>query len=336
MLRDDVLQLLKTASAGVSVKEISEQSNHVAFHEGYLLANSGEIIIRVKSPFPKEWSFTVEYAPFSALVSKMPDNEVQLEFQDNTLSILGKNRKASLATHQIAMTTHFEVPEKSEWRPVPDSLMDALTLVEGCCSGSGDSAVTTCLHFTQKHIEGTDKLQAARYKCKLEIDKPFCVEREAIRKVIHLPFKSYHISDKFLTFKGSGFIVFIAASSVEEYIDLDRIFVIEGEEIVFPKTIADAALTAEILSSSDSERNFVTVSIDEKKMTLTGMGDAGRYFAKFKLKKKSGQHKFQIAPKILVSLVQKSQTIHVAPDRLIVGDKSWVYATSIEAPQEDA
>lgn len=336
MLREDVLSLLKTVSAGVSVKEISEQASHIAFYQGYLLANSGELIIRVKSPFPQDWEFTVQYGPFSSILSKMPDNEVHIEYTDNVLTVQGKGRKVSFATHQIAMSTHFTVPDKNEWIDIPDSFMDALSLVENCCSGSGDSAVTTCLHFTPKFIEGTDKIQAARYRCKLDIQDSLFIEREAIRKIIHLPFQSYCIAEKYLVLKGKGFIVFVASSSVEEYMNLSPIFEIEGEQVVFPKTIADAALTAEILSSEDAEQNYVTVSIDGKKMTLTGTGLAGKYTARFKLKKAVGQHRFQIAPKVLVSVVQKSQQVYVAPNRLIVSDKSWAYATSIESPREDS
>lgn len=335
--REDLIFRLESILAGISPREITEQSHCFVFHEGSIRTFNDEIACRVDSPLPPDLSLAIPAEPLLLLLRKMPESELLIEAENGLLVVKGKRRRGGVQGESEVFAgalAAVEDPNPKRWRKLPDTFGEAIALVESCASRDESQFRITCIHVTPTHVEAFDDYQLARYSLELPIKTPFLARRSSLRHVMSLGMTDVNETENWVHFRNATGLHFACRRYLDEFIDLDPHIkrAAGGESLVLPKGLVAGAERASVFSV-DSDHKLVAVKMKAGKLKLAGRSPRG-YFEELFPVKFSGDACFLIAPELLVKLVGQYQSCHLSGNVLRVDGDNFVYATIVASEKD--
>ncbi len=109
---------------------------------------------------------------FVSILRKLKETELEITTSKEELLIKGKRKKAGLRMETDILLPIDSVEKPKKWIHLPDDFAEAISIVQQCSGKDETRFSLTCVHITPKWIEACDGYQAARYKMKMEIEKP--------------------------------------------------------------------------------------------------------------------------------------------------------------------
>jgi hypothetical protein len=329
--REELLQSLLSVQPGVSVKEVTEQSNCVVFMDGAIVTFNDEISCRCKTHLKIEGA--IEAAPLISLLSKLQEDEIEVDVSENKLRIVGKKRRAEMPMQETITLPVDAVEQPGKWLKLSEEFADAISLVEHCASKDDSLFNITCVHVHPKWIEASDRFQIARYKLDTGIEKSILVRRDSIKHITSMGVTRFCETENWIHFKNPLGLVMSCRRYVDDYPELTAILKMEGTPATLPKGIAQAADIASIFSAANVE-DQVMVELRAGKMRLSGEGPSGKYTEVKKLNYQGEPMKFLIAPDLLSEISKRYNDCHISATKLKVNGNKFTYLTCLH-PTED-
>ncbi len=161
--RGTLLAKLNEASPGLAKSPTIEQSDCFVFSDGKLITFNDEIMVRTESPV--DFELAVNANDLLAILSKFPDDEVEIEQNDKQQLVISteSNRRGAKIACIMDIALHTDAVEPpAKWHKLAEGCAAALHTA-ALTAGENDSEyLTTCIHITPKMVEATDNYRLLR------------------------------------------------------------------------------------------------------------------------------------------------------------------------------
>jgi len=326
--REKLLEQLESVLPGLSTREIIEQSSCFVFRDKVVMTYNDEIACTQKSCLRIEGAVTA--MPFVSILRKLKEDTLEITTNKKELLIKGKRKKAGIRmdTDILLPTDSVEKPKK--WRILPDDFANAVSIVQQCSGKDETKFSLTCVHLTPKWIEACDGYQAARYRMKMEIEKPTLVRKESIKYITDLDMSKFSETKHWIHFRNSSGLILSCRRWIEDFPKLSELLQVKGTPTKFPKGLIEAAEKAEIFSAENVEDNQVIINLRLNKLRITGRGASGYYQEVEDIKYKGKSLSFRVAAGLFADLIRHHNSCEITPDRLKVVTGRYSYITVLQ------
>lgn len=333
--RTVLLTALEQIQAGLTTRDIIEQSACFVFKDGRIWTFNDEVSCSVPSPLKIEGAITA--ASMIGILRKLPEDDLTCEVQKGALIINGKKKQIELKMEKKIRLPIDQLETPEEWVKLDDNFSEAIFLAHQCCGRDEKEFQNTCIAITPKYIEAFDNMQAIRYKLKTKIEEPSLVRGSCVRHITSLNMTKMGVSEAWIHFKnGSGLRYSVRREVQDREIDLSPIFKVEGSRLVLPKGLSEASDRGSEFSKENVDDNEITVQLKKGKIRVIGAGLSGKIKEWKTLKGYKGEDfSFKILPALLSELVKKYNECEVAEEQLRVSGENFTYIVSIGNPDKE-
>jgi len=265
-----LLEAIRSVLPGVSSNGVIEQADCVVFHKGHACSYNDEVTCRARLPESLEGlSGAVKADPLVRLLSKLPDEEVDVETTGSELLIKSKGRRAGfpLVTEVLLPVGDLQLPK--EWHEVPENFSEALGLVAGCVRRDESIFALACVHMTSEFMEASDNYQMARYRMDLPF-KDVLLHGPAARSVAGWKVVAVGITEQWIWFRSEQSTELGARLYVDKYPDFDRVVNEEGRVLKLPQGLVQAAEIAGLVISDKIQGDSLQVNIERGRVIVEG------------------------------------------------------------------
>ena len=331
--REDLINSLEMVRAGLSAREFIEQSSCFAFSDGMVMTFNDEIACRKEVPI--SITGAVQAAPLIEILNKIDDPELKVdESEEGKLRFLAKNKRFWLVKDAeiFLPIDKVEVPEK--WKSLPKDFTEAVGLVHHCVSSDESRFLLTCIHIHPEYVEACDNLQIMRCQIKTGLKKPTLVRGSSLKYITSLGMDQISLTKSWVHFKNPAGLIFSCRRYVEDYPDLSQFMKFEGQDVVIPKGLTEAAERAAIFAEDKSGDPQVFIDLSPGRLVITGIGISGKYEERKKVAYEGTPLKFAIAPDLLKHISEKYTNAEINEGRLKVKAGHWEYLTVLGKPKD--
>ncbi len=332
--REVLLSELESVDPGLAPREVVEQSSSFIFKSGKVITYNDEVACwRPCCIAKKGVECAVKAEPLKAILRKLPEEDIEIEFTEKEMVVTGKKRRAGIAIDAEVTLPFDNVEDPGEWKPLAEDFGDAVSVVQECVSKDESCFALVCIHVCPKWIEATDDYQVIRYKVKTPIAKKALVRKAALQHVISLGMTEIAESENWLHFRNPTGLVLACRSYEEEFPDIKTAWdTFKGTPTIFPKGLAEAVERSEVFSVENPESNHVRVELRAGKMRVSSEGASGWYNEVKTAKYKGDPICFLISPKLLSRLVRDFSDYEITEDKLKAVGSKFIYVACLTAP----
>lgn len=338
ILREELLQQLEAVQPGLSPRETVEQSSCFVFQGGRVITYNEDIACQHETSLDIEGA--VQAAPLLSLLRRL--KEEKLDFQEQAvgeagheLVVHGKGRKSGVRLEKKIELPIQDIEQPEDWRELPSDFSEAIAVVHECAGKDTNQFVTTCVHIHPKWVEASDNFQLTRYKLKTGFKRPVLVRSSSIKHLVPLGMTEFAETETWVHFRNPAGLIFSCRRFIEyDFPDFSEVLKISGSPASLPRGLGEAALTAEIFSSENTDNNQVLVELRPGKMRVWSQGVSGWYQEVIsKLKYEGSPIGFLIAPKLLAELTKRHNECEITPGQLKVNGGKFVFVTCLDQVQ---
>lgn len=337
--RETLLTQLECLQAGLSNKEIIEQSNCFVFKDGNAYTYNEEVFCSAPSQLDKDFAGAVRAEPLLAVLHRLPEEEIQIEAGENEIRLFGKRRRAGVRMEAEILLPVDSVKRPKEWKKLPDGFGEAVGVVYKCASTDQTDSKQNLVyvHVHPKWMEACDRFQFCRWRIKTPLDRPILVRRSSIKHIAPLGMTEFSVDDTWIHFRNKTGLLVSCHCYLDDYPDLSSILGEEGTPIVLHKGLVQAIEKAQIFSSEDAENNHVFVDVKPGKVRVKGQGTNGWYSESKKVKYSGQPISFFVSPSLLMELVDRHTTFEISASQLKADGGSFKVALNLgqEEKKED-
>lgn len=331
--RELLLQELESVQAGLSPKEIVEQSSCFIFQDGNLMTFNDEIACR--RPTILKMNGAVSAAPLISLLQKLSADDLEVTPKKESLVIQSKNKKASIRMEQEILLPISTIETPKGWKPLPEDFAEAVDMAQQCASEDQANFNMCCIHITSQHLEASDNYQLTRYSVETDVKEDVLVRAASLKHIVALGMEQFCEGESWMHFRNKqSKLIFSCRRYLEEYVDFSKYLHVDGELVTLPKGIGDACEKAEIFSSENEDKNEIKVELRKGAMRLKGQGPLGWYQEVKKLQYSGRALEFYISPKLLVQITNRANDCIVSEDRLKIDGGKFLYVASLGTPND--
>lgn len=328
--REKMLQVLESVSPGLAARELIEQSGCYVFTNGKVCTFNDEVACSIASPLTGVEGAVVA-KPLIELLSKLPEDELEVTVGEGRFCVKGKGRRAEIVLEQEVKLPIASVEDPGEWTKLDPDFLEGLGIVSAVAAAGRDANfVLTCVHLHPDHLEACDNFQAVRYPVKTGVATSCLIRQSAAKNVPSLGMTELAVGDAWVHFRNAVGLQFSCRRWQEQYEDLNPIFEMEGSPMTLPGGLAEAVDKAKIFSSDNTESDQVFVRLKDGKLLIRGEGSSGKYEEMRKVAF-DGEASFMIAPKLLVEITKRTQDCSIGQGRLKVSTGRFVYVSCLGA-----
>lgn len=334
--RQNLLQCLESVSPGLASREVIQQSTCVVFYKDRVFTFNDEIACSRETPL-KGFEGAVKAKPLLDLLSKLKEDEIEIDFTEEEFLVRGKGKKAGIRKEMEVLLPVDAVETPETWKAVPADFNEAISIVSACASSEESQFVLTCVNLTPTHVESTDRYQIARYPIETGLEAPMLVRAESIKKIVSLDMTEFSETPSWIHFRNSTGLVLSCRRYLEEFPDLSRFLNSEDTSpVVLPGGLAEVVALAEVFSVENTTGNVIAVDLRQDRVVFEGEGASGWYKEMKKITYAGDPIRFIISPKLLLEVTKKSNNCSVGPGRLCISAARFFYFTCTNSPKNEA
>lgn len=330
--REKLLQSLESVAPGLAVRELIEQSGCFVFRAGKIVTFNDEVACSIASPLQGVEGAVVA-KPLLELLSKLPEDELDVQFGEGKFQVKGKGRRAEITMEAEVKLPVEAVEDPKDWIKLEPDFLEGLGIASAVAANGKDANfVLTCVHVHPDHLEACDNFQAVRYPVKTGVKESCLIRHLSARHVPPLGMVEMSVGNSWIHFRNAVGLVLSCRRWQEQYEDLNPIFDCTGDPITLPGGLNEAVDKAKIFSSDNVESDQVFVRIKDGRLLIRGEGASGKYEEQRKVTF-AGDVSFLIAPKLLVEITQRAQDCVVGQGRLKVQTGKFTYVSCLGATE---
>lgn len=328
--REVLLNQLESIKAGLSPREIIEQSSCFVFDEGKVMTYNDEIACSQDSCLKIKGAVQAE--PLIAVLSKLPNDVVDIEMGEGELRIKAGARNAGVRMEAEVLLPIDSVEKPKKWNALPENFGDAIYIVSQCAGKDESQFVITCVHITSEFVEACDNYQLSRYPIGIPIKNKCLVRAASLKHICDLDMTEFAETRTWLHFRNPAGLVLSCRKAQDDYPTLDSHLDVSGSPTTLPKGLAEATAVASIFSSENADNDDVMINLSPKKggmLRIKGEGASGWYTETKRIKYSGPAMKFVIAPKLFTELTKRHNECVINQNQLAVNTGKFIYVTSL-------
>lgn len=331
--RGVLLAKLNEASIGLSAKEVLEQSSCFVFQGDWLTTFNDNIMVRVKSPL--DFNAIVSASEMIGILSKMPDETVDITRVGGEVAIKGKRRDAGIACADDVQLPIDAVPEPEAFSRLEEGAMAAMQQAARTCGSDDTQYLTTCVHVTPDMIEGCDNFRFIRIEGKTGFRSEVLIPAASVAELEGIEIAKVSIGEGWVHFKTTGGARVSVRCSHESYHkDLDALLkMTEPEKIALPPNLAEIVERAEVFHTGERDAR-IGISIESGQLTIESKKDEGWYRERKKLPYQGRAFAFEINPKFLVEILKRTRDVIVDERKMKIATGKISFIVSLTAKRE--
>lgn len=342
IIREGFLQKLESVHAGISPREIIQQSSCFVFKNGEVVTYNDEVSCRASSGLDKTFIGAVAAQKLLDQLRKMPEDELELQMAESEFKISGKGKGFKLRMeNEIALPVDMVEKPKS-WNKIHEDFAEAIQIVQQCASKDQTKFPYICVHIHPNWVEATDRLQLARYNIDTGLKEPTLVKEQALKNIVALGMTEFSETPAWIHFRNPGGLTLACRRYMDEYPAIGAFLNVSGTKTVLPKGLVDALDRAKDFSSENKDNDVVKISLSPGRLKIEGLGITGSYWEKKKVAYDGPSMAFYIAPAILTHIVKSHSECEITDTRLKVEGANglWRYISclgkiEVETKQEE-
>lgn len=313
-----------------------EQSNAFVFADGELISFNGEVLTRIKNPLEDLDGVAVVAEDFVSLISKFPDDEVDVSVVGSEVRLKGARRNAGLKLQAEVLLPYGGVPKAKRWTPVADQFVAVLVQASRVCGKDQTQPRTTEVHVTPEAVEASDNFRIFRYALKTGLKKDSTlIPASTIDRIGSLSGASkvsetsgwLHIRTK------TGHVVSLRGNA-SDYPDLTPHLTLKKSKLVtLPSNLGDILGRADVMHETAQDA-VVSITIKDGKLSLKAEKDSGWYRESKKITYDGPALTFQVHPKFLQDVVSKTRKVRIGGNRMKIKSGSAVFVVALEIPND--
>lgn len=311
--KTEFLKALEAVKPGLSNKDFIEQSTSFVFSNGFILTYND--MISVKYPFELGINGAVKANELYQLLNKCKKEEIDIDCSDNELLIEAGRMKAGIVLEKEINLPLEEIGKIDKFKSLPGDFIQGIKFAFTTCSNDNSTPILTCINVRDDgKIESSDNTQISRFQIDKIPTKTFLLPVQSAREIVK--YDIVKISG------GEGWIHFLTGENMQiscrtfqdKFPEIDQFLDVKGNQIEFPiEKLQDIMQRASIFSHSIDHDEFITISIENKKMKVNAKGNYGWLQEETNIKYKDKKIEFMINPEFLKQ---------VKTGKCIIGERS--------------
>lgn len=327
--REEFLMKLEAVQAGLTYKQVLEQSSCVVFKDKKMITFNDEVACLCDSGV--DFTGAVEAVPLLAILRKLKGDDVTIERDGNELLIKsGRITSGITMDAEVTLPYHEKIKPPKEWKKLDPEFSEAVEMVYQCAGKDQSKFHTTCVHVAPKWIEACDGYQVIRYTLKTKFSKNAMFRRESIKHITALGMTEFGETETWTHFRNPTGVILACRRYPDEFDDVSGFLNVTGKKVILPKRLADSVELAEVFSSENADANMVKVILKPGKLIVKSEGVTGWFSEPMKVTYKGPILKFMIPPKLLAEITQRHNECEMTKNRLKVDGGSFVYVACLE------
>lgn len=330
--RESFLSALQSVSPGLATREEIHQSSFVCFtDDGFMVTFDGEISAKRESPV--ELRGAVQGRKLMDLITKLPEDMIDVSQEANLMIILTKGRKKS----EVRMESKIHlpiglIPDPEWWKPLPPEFGEAISVVHSCASKEEEPFVLCCIHLHPEYVEACDRRQLARYSLTLPIDTEMIVPAASLKKIVGYGLTEFSVSKMWMHFRNQAGLVLSVRRYLEEYKNMDEFFNIGATTpVTWPGGFKEILNRMQIATADDVE-DVVDVELKPNYMLVEASGPTISHKECPPVEYSGPEFRFRMAPKLLTKISEMKQECGITEKRLFIDGGKFKYVSSTLAP----
>lgn len=298
-----------------------------------MITFNGEILTRIPNPLPHvEGAVTAE--DLHKVLNKFPDDEISVVLKADEIVVKGLRRSAGLKLQAKVSLPFANVPKPKKWRRVPEVLTGVMLQAARVCGRDETQPRTTEIHITEKVVEACDNFRMFRYKLDTRFTKECLIPATSIEAIGSLVFTHVCQDVGWIHFKTTSKHVVSVCCSKGKYPNLTPLLKLNNpRKVVLPANLADILSRAEVMQESSLDSR-VQITIANGRLTLKAQKDAGWFKEDKRVSYKGPALKFQVHPKFLMDVLEKTRSVKIADNRMALEAKDVKFLVCLEVTDE--
>jgi hypothetical protein len=310
--REMLLNALRFARLGAATRgETLEQSNSFVFVEDKLITFNDEIM--TQSPSPLDFTSAILADELLKIIDKMPDEELEVESKGGEVHVKGAKRSAGITSFKEISLPYDAVPPPGKWSKLGDGVLNMLQQAARTCGRDVTQELTTLVHVTPKMVEACDNWRLFRADMETGFPEECLLPAASVLQIATLELKRVSINEGWAHFRTSAKQTISIRTSKEKYHSgLDDLLNIgESQEVNLPKNLSDIVSRTVVMMNAEEEPR-VSIKLKPEQLTVESRKDTGWYRERKRIKYNGDEMEFEVNPKFLVELLQRTHKVHVS------------------------
>lgn len=327
--RIEFLDVLNKIIYATNKTEILEQSNCFIFNKKEITAFNGEIYAKIQ--FESPWEFAVVANDLIQVISKFPDEEINMEIKENQLIVKGKKKRAGLTIQNEISLPIEDLPQPTKMKKIPKNLMSNLKIAAEICQLNNENYKVSHVYVTKNQIVATDRYRFIRIKMKTGIER-LLIPASAI---ISIDETINEICENkgwlFLNCKKSKILYAVCCSSdeyVEDELITDVLDIKDSSPVQFPKEMANVIDRAMVMAKDDHQR-LAKISLSKTSVIIRTQKDTGWYEEKQPVRFKGEDMKILISLPLFKGLLSRTSKAKVTEEKIKMEKDGLEFVTAL-------
>lgn len=333
--RKKLLDVLKIVKAGLAKEDIAGQSSSFVFTGETVHTFSDEIMI--SHPIKTDFTGAVEGKELHAILSKLTEEQIDIDVMDGELQIKGKKRKAGIRMYEESNLPEnmADTVSKLKWKTLPENFLEQAKRAMFCVSKSSALLTLCCIHCKENMIESCDNMRMLRCELKTSLDDELLIPGTVVSELLKTnskDIKEYAVKKNWVHFKMAEGGIFSSRLIDGNFPDLTKILDDSvGKSVSFPKDLKAILEKAEVFTSSQETESgeLVEISFDKDSFTLKGEGNSGWYEEEGEVEYKGKPFRFHVNLNFLKEIAGSMDKAVVGKDKLRLEGEGFVHVVCL-------
>lgn len=335
-----LIEALEKTKPGLANKEMIEQSTSFVFFDGVIFTYNDEISVTYPLEELKDLQGAVKAEELYELVTKISDDELEVDTVYNELRIVAGNVKAGLVLEEEIKLPILEDIKSKDWQPIPENFLEALKFVSFSCSKDMSKPVLICINVTPDYVEASDGFRVTRrnLKTKLSIPEAFLIPKFSAQHLSNYDVVSIAVDEEWAHFQAKDGTTISCRVFNDNYPDIDSLGIldVEGIELNLPDNLDETIERVAVFAKQHDLMSYeVYVEVANNKLKVKGQNEYGWVEEECEINYKKHPISFSTDPNFLRDMVRLTKKCTVGKEKMkFVGD-DWVHVLALNTNEDD-
>lgn len=310
-------EVVKTALAGTSTKDLVVQMAHIVLSGEEILAYNDRISMMI--PFATGVTCSLPAEDLNKILAGISDDTFTIEVEENKATIKSENTTAELSTEVESriVEDYFSALnfDEMDWQGVPENFLDQLALARFSISSNAmDPNNLHCVHIKDKKMSSGDGHRLSQLLLSSPMDD-ILIPGTVVADILSFKdFDQYAIANGWIHLENPEGIIVSCRTILGEYPDFSPIFAGFTEKYKVQVESSLIPVLQNLSSLVAGESDFMkAVTIDMKKGTtiLSGMKEGLKIEKKTPNNYKGQDVSFMISPAFLAHILTMTNELSI-------------------------
>jgi len=322
--RKELLAALEAVRPGLAARDLIEQSTAFVFRDARIYTYND--VVAVSHPCPAGLAGAVQSKELHALLTRLTDDDIEVETTADEMLVRGKRNKAGVALQAEITLPINEVGGKKTWTALPQGFAAAVKFVLFSAGADMTKPWSTAVHVAGHAVETCDNFRLTRYLLQVKkgvvskIDADLLIPAAACTDLVKYAPTHYSADDQWIHFMNAAGTEFSCRIVADKFPDLSPFVDREWQhEVEFPVDTAEILERAQVFLVGDKNiQPVVSVKLSSGRLTVSAKGAAGWFEEVVRVVASKEAFEFLINPNALADMLPLLKDCELSADKSVL------------------